>query len=53
MRPIPSKDIKLEIEKGSLLSDLDNVGQFNPLAGDFSERKIMLLRYPVRKISQA
>ena len=49
MRPISPREVKLEIEKGSLLSDIDSIGPFSDLSGDFGERKIILLRYPIKK----
>ena len=52
MRPNIPREIPLEIEKGSLLSNLDTIGPSNDLGGDFMERKIILLRYPARKAPQ-
>jgi hypothetical protein len=49
MRSLISKESTLEVERDSLLTNLDRIGSVEELGGDFTERKIILLRYPVRK----
>jgi hypothetical protein len=39
----------LDIEKDSLISNIDNISGLSDFNGDFTERKIILLRYPAPK----
>lgn len=49
---ISHKREALEIERSSLISDVDSIGPVGQVDNDFGSRKIILLRYPVNPVKK-
>jgi hypothetical protein len=47
-----SREFDMEVNRGSLLNNLEDVLVSGPINQDFISRKVILLRYPENKINR-